>query len=236
MYIPGLSEITNGIDNALGTGPIRKDLNRNAPWLSPTPWEWFDNEAQNNGGVNDALNQAYNDPNAVAQRKYDQDKKALADKMVGQAKDFRGNIPGYEQTLYSQLEGQAKNAIAEKQREIKRLASRRGLLYSGLRQGSESSASSEIASKAAGQKAKVAPELERIAEAIDSQAAKTAQANYGDDLNLMSQVYDRALADAKSRTQMLGQLGETGGMVAGNYFGSRNPESDRYEMEKRRGY
>lgn len=172
-------------------------------------------------------------PEQQAQMKYQDDKKKLADQMAARSREFRGQIPGYEQELYNQIEGQAKNSIAEKQREIKRLANRRGLLYSGLRQGSEASASAQIASKAASQKAKVAPELEQLAETLEQQAAKVAQANFADDLSLASQVYDRALAEARSRMEQLGQFGEVAGTVVGENFGSKNPESDRYEQQKR---
>lgn len=172
-------------------------------------------------------------PEQDAAFKYEQDKKDLSGKLIENAKDFRGQLPGYEQTLYNQIEGQTKSAIAKKQQEIKRQANRRGLLYSGLRQGSQASAAAEIASKGASQKAKVAPELEALAESMDAMAAKTAQANFQGDLALTRQTYDRALSDARARIEQLGQIGETAGVVGG-YFGSKNPESDRYEEQKRR--
>jgi hypothetical protein len=169
----------------------------------------------------------------IAKYQYDQDKRALIDKQMANNKQFRSNLAGYERDLYSQIEGDAKAAIADKQREIKRQANRRGLLYSGLRQGDEARTAAEISSKAASQKAKVAPELNNLAELMEQQTAKLSQANYQDDLAIATQVYDRALDTAKSRMAALGDIGEAVGGVVGEYFGSRDADSDRYEMQKR---
>jgi hypothetical protein len=173
-------------------------------------------------------------PEERAMRTAQEQQKELVNRQIQQAKDFRGKIPGYEQTLYNQIEGQSKSAIADKQQQIKRQANRRGLLYSGLKTGDQTRAASSIASQAACQKAKVAPELEKLAETMDQLAAKTAQANYADDLTTMSQVYDRALTDARARTAQMAQLGEVAGNVSGYYFGSKNADSDSYEMQKRK--
>lgn len=141
------------------------------------------------------------------------------------AQQFRQGLPGYENSIYDQINANAKYAIANQQNQIKKSANQRGLLYSGLRTGSENAAASDIASQAAEQKSKVAPQLEDQANQLDQRAIETAQAKQVSDLNLANNVFDRALQDAQARMAATGQMmsaaGQLGGTVAGNYFNKK---------------
>lgn len=138
------------------------------------------------------------------------------------AKQFRQGMPGYEQSIYDQINANSKYAIANQQDQIKKAANERGLLYSGLKTGSINNAAADISSQAAGQRSRVAPEMNKMADELDQRAIETMQAKQVSDLNLANNVFDRALQDAQARMaatgSMMNTVGQIGGTVAGNYF------------------
>ncbi len=160
-------------------------------------------------------------PEDPAVGKYRQAQQVTLDSMLGQANKFRSDIPGYESQIQSQIEGQAKANIAAKQREIRSQMNRRGLLYSGMRAGSENKAQAEISSEAAGQKAKVAPELNKMADDLENQAMQMAQEKFANDLDAANRVYDLAIQRAKERAQNSDAFLRAGGTALGAYYGSK---------------
>ena len=145
---------------------------------------------------------------------------------IGAARDFGNQLPGYQSDLYNQIEGSAKTAVADQQNDIRKSANSRGLLYSGLRSGAESRMRGDMASQTAQKKSKVSTELNAMREDLNNQAAKMAQQNYANDLQISSEVYDLALNASKDRAANMNAIGGAVGSVAGSYFGRKKEAND----------
>lgn len=229
------------------TMPVNQDLDQK--WQHEQDritHDWYNNDAQNRYKKGTAQGQNYdeylknlqsnngfvNSGGALSRAKEDfmrgefggaQDRSITNQRNL--ANEFRQGMPGYENSIYDQINANAKYEIANQQNQIKKAANERGLLYSGLKTGSMDAAAADISSQAAGQRSKVAPELNKMADELDKRAVETAQAKQVSDLNLANNVFDRALQDAQARMaatgQMMSTIGQIGGTVAGNYFSKK---------------
>lgn len=210
-FIDQWNDSNRELENARAGGFVNEQTGELSQDLAFTPW----------GMGLYASYTGYNSPEERKKRELEWMKQNQMQGAINQAKDFQQSIPGLEQGLYSQIEGDAKRSLADSRRNIKREASRRGLLYSNMRTGDEARAASEIASQAAQKKSGVSKELQAIDEDFQRQAAEMAQKNYANDLQISQDVYNLALDSAKQRAANLNAGIGAIGTVAGAYFGSK---------------
>lgn len=145
----------------------------------------------------------------------------LVDQETKLAQQARAGMPGMENALYNNINGQSQRDLASQIHNIRQNASSRGLLYSGLRSGSENTAASETASNAAMARSQVAPQLEKQASALEAQAIQAQQSKTVSDLQIANNVFDQSLKDYQSNISGMNNLYQGIGKLAGGYFGSK---------------
>ena len=131
------------------------------------------------------------------------------------ASDFEAAAPGLKDSTFQGVAGQERRRLAGELSGIRGNASSRGLLYSGLRQGSEAKARGESESNLAGQK-------QGINSAIDEQSQKLKEAPLRSGLslaemqnNISNQAMSNALANMQTRQAGYSQMGSAIGQGVG---------------------
>jgi len=141
----------------------------------------------------------------------------LAKQQQDYAKQFRANIGGYEQQAFNPIEQQAKVGLARQMGQIKTSANRRGLLYSGLRQGAEADAQSQTAQALQNKRAEINQSFGGAADQFDQQALKAGLDIQAGQQAIQDILYNRALANYQGRNAAigsgLGAIGTIGGKL-----------------------
>lgn len=138
-----------------------------------------------------------------------------------QATDFRNNLPQMEEDLGSSYERQARRGLAQNIQGINANASRRGLLYSGLRQGAEAGAQARTAGDVAQKRYQINQGLEQNAQGLESGAASNIFSSYKNDIQNADDSYNLALQQMQSRNNLLTGLFGGIGAAAGGYLGRK---------------
>jgi len=141
----------------------------------------------------------------------DQRKAAQAD-----AANFRSSMPGLNQMATSQQGEEGRLGLAKKLTDIKRGASSRGLLYSGIKQGADQEAATGLASELSGQAYSTNQALENQAKQMEDQAVDAGLNEQNMKQKANQQAYQTALQRRQENQAGLGSL--MGG--AGSLFGS----------------
>lgn len=152
---------------------------------------------------------------------YQNQEKDLNNKQIQQAQDFRANMPQMEQDLGSAYERQARRGLAQNIQGINANASRRGLLYSGLRQGAEAGAQAKAAGDVAQKRYEINQGLEQNAQGLESGSASNIFSSYKNDIQNADDSYNLALQQMQSRNNLLTGLFGGIGAAAGGYLGRR---------------
>ncbi len=97
---------------------------------------------------------------------------------------------------------------------------RRGLLYSGLREGGEGAVKSAVASKLAKDSSDTSREFAQSAAKQKEAYAAVGLQNQQQTLELANQAFDTTMRNSIARQQAYQQLGEGVGQAAGMYYGS----------------
>jgi class 3 adenylate cyclase len=194
--------VSDFIDSAQ-KNPI-KAIAKTNPITAPFAGMIPDNDSQ-------APQAAQEDPRLTEQRK----------KMMGEAKEFRANLPKYTGERYAQAAQLGQETLQDTTKNIKQNANRRGLLFSGMRQGQEASARGRMASMLAGQRAEINREAQDLAGAKEEAAAQTGLAGFGDAIQRSDNLYKQALDQEMARRKNMAQLGQGVGYGLGAYYGSK---------------
>lgn len=148
-----------------------------------------------------------------------------------EADEFKEKAPELirerQQTLYPTYE----RTLEEGTRKIREGASRRGLLYSGMRQSQESGFKADLAANLARAKAGIAGETQAQAEQMIQAAAAQSLENAQQMLTTAEQAYNISLQnDLMRRQRMTGLLSGIGSAV-GTYYGMRDDKpNNRSEL------
>lgn len=135
------------------------------------------------------------------------------------AREYRGQMPVLRQQQQTQASEGSRQQLAGRMADIKRGASSRGLLYSGLPQAAQSAASAQQAGALAQQRADVNAQLEGQAMGLESAAIQgglglqqakqqVLDRNYENEMN-------QRMAKQRAVSGLLGTLGSLGGAAAG---------------------
>ena len=149
---------------------------------------------------------------------------ALRGRLFGEAEDFQKNLPGYQQDASNQIQKEGDMALESGVKGTRENFNRRGLLYSGMRQGAEQDVKGRVASTMASQKAQSNSDLTKLAAAKSEKAAQVGLQGYQQAVQREAEIEGIKLQSQVARAQVMQQLGQTGGQVAGAYYGSRNTQ------------
>jgi hypothetical protein len=149
------------------------------------------------------------------QQEYEQKRNYIRDQQMAQAKFFRGMLPNYQGRLNAFAEEKMRNLYNSDVTDIKEQMNKRGMLYSGARQGAQLNAAAKRSSELAVDKNKVGDYLEKQAQEFDDAASKNIMDDYRDRIDQADQAYDLALQRIKQRNQMMGSIMTAGGTIAG---------------------
>lgn len=135
-----------------------------------------------------------------------------------QAKQSRRNLPGYQQQFGAQSADTIGNQLQDKLGGIRQAASRRGLLYSGIRQGAEAGATGQALNDINRQQLEVNQNLENQANDLEKQSISGRLAGYESDVNNEMKAYQQRLQQAQQnqamRSGIFGTLAQGGLMAA----------------------
>lgn len=132
----------------------------------------------------------------------------LRQQMQTEAGNFRSDLTRLKSEQSGLLKDSAESALNRGLRDIRIGAKRRGLLYSGYRQGAESDLRSRVASSLASQSKSANSELEDVASKKEAAAASVGLESYRDALQRADVAYNLVAENAVRRQQALEQLGE----------------------------
>lgn len=152
--------------------------------------------------------------------------RAIRKKLYGEAKDFRKGLPELQGRARINLLGDARGALTQGISNTRKNFNRRGLLYSGLRQGGEQGLRGQVASSLASSIAGSNQDLENEAKGREMSASSVGLQGFGDAISRNNQLFDIRNQNAMERRKALASLGQGVGYMAGSYYGNRTPESE----------
>lgn len=158
--------------------------------------------------------------------------KAIAAEQDKAAEDFKNNLPAYKNEQYNMAADTMKRGLAGDLKGIDQAANGRGLLYSGLRQGSRAQTQMGLAGNLSQAKADVNQAAEDQARQLEMNAIGTGMgmlnANMGNQQLAYQQALNKYAAQQAQKGAIGGMLGSiggaafggAGGAIAGNQAGS----------------
>lgn len=147
---------------------------------------------------------------------------ALRGRLFGEAQDFEKNLSGYQQQASDQIGKEGDLALQSGLKGTRQNFNRRGLLYSGLREGGEQDVRGKVASGMAGQKAQSNQDLNKMAQAKWAKAGQVGLQGYQDAVNREAEIAGINLQNQVARAQAMQQLGQVGGYAAGSMYANRD--------------
>jgi hypothetical protein len=146
---------------------------------------------------------------------------ALKQKQVANANAFRKNLPNMQGQMTSQLEEQAQGQLHDTVGTIRQNASNRGLLYGGLRAGSEGKARAGIAKNLAAGKMDINSMTNTAADQMDLDAIQSGINIQKSQQEIQNNVYAQALAKMQGQGAILGSIFSAGGSILGGKMGAK---------------
>lgn len=157
---------------------------------------------------------------------YDESRKAYIDALENQKKKmtdisdkFRKEAPGIQAKGEGAIGDEERISAKEGIQDIRKGASKRGLLYSGLRQGAEAGRIGESQSRIAGRSAELSSQIETQKELFDNLAVQANLNRQAGEAGLAGQDYSSSLQSALERRKQLAGIGKGLGSVAGMALG-----------------
>lgn len=158
---------------------------------------------------------------------YEESKKAYIDALENQKKKmtdisdkFRKEAPGIQAKGEAAIGDEERLAAKEGIQDIRKGASKRGLLYSGLRQGAEAGRIGEAQSRIAGRSAELSSQIESQKDLFDQLAIQANLNRQAGEAGIAGQDYSASLQSALERRKQLAGIGKGLGSVAGMALGS----------------
>ena len=143
----------------------------------------------------------------------------LRRQQMQQAKDFRQNMPSLQEKAFGNVAARENQRLGQEVKDIQAGSNRRGLLYSGLREGKESGARAASASNLASQRSSINDAYEQKAKQLEMNAIDTAFKQQQSQQQIEDEIYNQALANVASKNAASSALMSAGGQVAGRSMG-----------------
>lgn len=160
-------------------------------------------------------------PGLGNQRRAIDDAKSLKDRLTSEAADFSKNLDSYKSAERSLIEAEGNAALDSGLRKTRESFNRRGLLYSGLRQGGEQSLRGRVAEQIARSWFEANKQLDQLADSKKAVAAASGLQAARDEAQRQSEIESMRMQSQVARMQAFQQLGSVAGSAAGYYYGSR---------------
>jgi hypothetical protein len=156
----------------------------------------------------------------------------LRGQLTKQAQDYRAALPGLQNQMMDSASDDARRGLSSQMTGIKKAANQRGLLYSGLRAGSEAQAAGEASSGLAQERARINEQTQGQADAYDRMAAQgnlahqemglqDAQRKQKGQDDAYQQAIARRRGDATAMQAGMQAAGQVGGAALGAYTKGR---------------
>lgn len=143
----------------------------------------------------------------------------IRERQINQAKDYRANMGNEKAQQTRTAQDDSRRGLASKMAGINTAANKRGLLYSGLKQGDMYGAQREEAGNLAQNTAQINQNVENKAQALDSQAITGAYQGAQNQQQMADINMQRALQERQARSGAMNSLVGAGGMLAGQSLG-----------------
>lgn len=144
---------------------------------------------------------------------------ALIDRQSAETNSFEQQMPGLTSQMQQQSQLAQKQQTAQEKEGIRGRAQGRGLLYSGLRQGSEAGAEARGAATQAQKNIDVNEQMQGGLRKMQDQLAGMQMGQYQSDLARADSIYNAALNRSKSNMQASQAAGSAAGSLVGSYLG-----------------
>lgn len=144
-----------------------------------------------------------------------QRQKDLIASQEGEINKFESNMPKYADIMESDLLSNAKQKISKGQSEIAKSANRRGLLYSGVKEGEQADYAGEVTAQTSQQMADVQEILESRRQEMRDRLASYRLGKYEQEVAEADSAYKRALGEYQSGMQLTGTMLGAGGLLIG---------------------
>lgn len=155
--------------------------------------------------------------------------KAIMNRQLESARDFRNKQPAYEQSLYNQQESGARSNLAKSIKDTQKDFNRRGLLRSGGRIGAEYQKKAQTAGDLAAARYDINKQVGDQADQLENNAIATGYTYAGANPNLGASALagnkaalDQALSNMQSQQSVYGNIAKAAGTGLGYYFGNNS--------------
>jgi hypothetical protein len=155
----------------------------------------------------------------AAIKKAQQEQESAAQKAAEQAQGFRESIGGRMQRRGDLEAAQAGSDIRGGMQDVRRGASSRGLLYSGLSQAGQADVAAQAGGAAAQRLAGYAQNLDQTARGMEDQAVQQGMQAQSYSQDLLDELYNRQLQQHKSSRGFLGRFAPKLGKAIGGIMG-----------------
>lgn len=140
----------------------------------------------------------------------------LSQAQLQRAGDFRKNLPSLAERQFGLAREQGLRGLADQIQGVRAGANRRGLLYSGLRQGAEGAARAGAAGELAQARAGINQNLENQAQQFEQQAVGAGLGDLGYKTDQATTAYKQALQNRQLKQQKIRAEGEQiGNIISG---------------------
>lgn len=161
------------------------------------------------------------DPYEQQRKRYIEALEAQRKKISGVASEYEKSMPGMKERAFGAAADVGRKEVGQEIGNIRKGTQRRGLLYSGLREGAEAGAVGDMQSRVASQQSQIADEMENRRQELQDAAAQAGLGKMAAEAGLASGDINMTLQNALARRQAMGSLlGGIGGL-AGAYIGSK---------------
>jgi hypothetical protein len=147
---------------------------------------------------------------------------ALRNRLFGESEQFNQDLPGMKERAGNLIQAEGDQALQSGLRGTQQNFNRRGLLYSGMRQGAEQGVRGKVASEISSQRAQSNMDLDKLGTAKAAKAASVGLQSYQNQVQREADIAGINLQNQVARAQAMQQLGQIGGYIAGSMY-SRQP-------------
>ncbi len=154
-------------------------------------------------------------PDAPAPPGMDPRLAAIRDKQIKEATDFRQNLDSEKDATYRGVESASRDQLSGDLSQIGKNYNKRGLLYSGMREGAESGAMANRAAGLAEARSGINRSLEEQADQMEKQALTGGMDYWQGAKSIQDSAFNEAMGKMASRRAVLGGLGSAGGAIGG---------------------
>lgn len=146
---------------------------------------------------------------------------AFRDTQQSKAKQYRENLSGMKEEENRLARTSARQELSQGLADIRSGMSKRGLLYSGLRQADEAGLGGAVAQGLAARQMQTAADLEQNARGFEDIALQSGLAANEMQNQASADMFEQALSDRERRMKGITSLASAGGGLLGSYMGGK---------------